>query len=102
MINLSSALHCHSSAAHLSEFLISLLSAGLPPHEEEEEVEERGKEPASDVSARTKTKLIHKVSYDDYLAVWNGIATTRPARDAPNPRKLGVLVVKVISLNVQE
>lgn len=61
------------------------IAAGLPPHEEEEEVEERGKEPASDVSARTKTKLIHKVSYDDYLAVWNGIATTRPARDAPNP-----------------
>lgn len=61
------------------------IAAGLPPHEDDESQVSKPAAAPSDIRNKAKTKLIHKISYDDYLSVWNGIATTKSTRDAPNP-----------------
>jgi len=61
------------------------IAAGLPPHEDDESLETKPAKESIDPRSKSKTKLIHKVSYDDYLSIWNGIATTKISRTAPNP-----------------
>ena len=61
------------------------IAVGLPPHEEDEsELAKRSKTP-SDAKNKSRGKVVHKISFDDYLSVWNGIATTKVSRNAPNP-----------------
>ena len=61
------------------------IAAGLPPHEDDESPETKPTKPPSDVKSKAKQKLIQKINYDNYLEMWNGLATTKVSREAPNP-----------------
>ena len=73
-----------------SLFTFSNLLAGLKPHTaddvdltrispKEEELPERA------LDEKKKTIKLGKVSFDDYHAMWSGIATTKPVSDSSNP-----------------
>lgn len=61
------------------------IAAGLPPHEDDESLDTKPAKASSDTRNKSKAKLVDKVSYDDYLSLWSGIATTKVSREAPNP-----------------
>ena len=71
-------------------FVFTKCLAGLKPHSaddidltrlspKEQELPERT------VEEKKKALRIGKVSFDDYHAMWSGIATTKPVADASNP-----------------
>lgn len=61
------------------------IAAGLPPHEDDDSQDTKPAKESSTTRNKSKQKFIHKISYDDYLSVWNGIATTKTSKKAPNP-----------------
>ena len=65
-------------------------SAGLKPHTTEEvdltRMSRKDPEaPARTPDERKKSSKIGKVSFDDYHAMWSGIATTKPVLSSNNP-----------------
>ena len=70
--------------------MISIVSAGLKPHLEDDSVEvaklEKQDQQANNTDQNNKGLVqIAKISFDDYHSLWSGIATTRPAPTSKNP-----------------
>lgn len=71
-------------------FALSKHLAGLKPHTAEEvdltRISPKEQAPIErTLDDKKKTVRLGKVSFDDYHAMWSGIATTKPVPDSSNP-----------------
>lgn len=60
------------------------VEAGLKPHTAED-IDLTRISPVEPVDEKKKTVKLGKVSFDDYHAMWSGIATTKPVPDSSSP-----------------